>query len=266
MRIFRTGDEGPEIARHPATVHRARRRRSKARSSGVVRLDAPRPRRAVPAAPAPAGRRPRRSRHLGPARGGGLPAGRPDPLPHAPDVRGDDVRDLQRMLNALGFDAGRRTASTATRPDRASASSNATSGTSRTGSSARTRCRCSDGCDPSTPSPLVRSCASARNWTPPVDRSRGGSSRSTSRRAGLTRMHRSARRPPSSTSSGRSAPIHGSSEPTAMRPRPRTAPGSRTRSARPHRSPWSSPLATRRVGGGPSARTSGAARRTPPPD
>ena len=44
----------------------------------------------------------------------------------SPNLRGDDVGSLQHTLNRLGFDAGARTASSAPRPPRRCASSNAT--------------------------------------------------------------------------------------------------------------------------------------------
>ena len=83
------------------------------------------------------------------------------------------MRELQRMLNALGFDSGKEDGFYGPRTDGALRVFQRNVGDEPDGSSAPTRCRCSDGCDRSTPSPLVRSCASARNSTPPVDRSRG---------------------------------------------------------------------------------------------
>jgi N-acetylmuramoyl-L-alanine amidase len=53
-----------------------------------------------------------------------------------PALIGDDVRDLQRRLNRLGFDAATTTASSAPRPSTPSASSSSTSGSRSTASPA----------------------------------------------------------------------------------------------------------------------------------
>ena len=67
---------------------------------------------------------------------------------HSPFHRGDDVRALQRKLNALGFDAGREDGLFGPLTDRPCASSSATSARSPTASSASTRSRRSNGCAP----------------------------------------------------------------------------------------------------------------------
>ena len=113
VRVYRRGDEAPLInldiqscsnssSACPRIGSRPRRR---------VRIPSPTPPcRAFQAGTAPARRRARRARHLGSARGGGASG-----LVDAPCsstcrlLRGDDVRVLQRKLDALGFNPGKYT-------------------------------------------------------------------------------------------------------------------------------------------------------------
>ena len=82
---------------------------------------------------------------------------------HAPYFRGDDVRALQRKLNALGFDAGARTGCSGRTPTAPSASSSATWARSPTGSSDCTPSRRSIACARRRPAPAARSSASKRS-------------------------------------------------------------------------------------------------------
>ena len=137
VRIFRLGDDGPEVRDIQQRLIALGLARSLPPSSTARFGRRPTPAvRAFQARAQPARRRPGRSRHVGPARRGGIPAGRPHPLPPLAPHRGDDVRALQRKLNALGFDAGREDGSSAPSPTGRCGSSSATSARTPTASSA----------------------------------------------------------------------------------------------------------------------------------
>ena len=176
QRRQRSGDRG-----HPVEVDGPRRRRRRRGARGGVRVVDGGRRPLVPEGAAPAGRRPRRPRHLGAARRGRLAARRPHAVPPRPDVprrrRAGDPADAQRT------GLRQRQAGRVLRPPDGrmrSGCSSGTSGTNRTASWLRTRCRCSDGCARSTPRRPGRSCGSARNWMPHEGRSRDRSSPSMS--------------------------------------------------------------------------------------
>ena len=92
----------------------------------------------------------------------------------APLFRGDDVRELQRMLNALGFDCGKEDGLHGTSTDAALRQFQRNVGDEPDGSWGRTRSRCSGGCGPSTPCRRARSSGNGRSCRPRGVRSRGG--------------------------------------------------------------------------------------------